>query len=85
MTESDVAAATTVELLEDRLRRLCYLVTGETNWAGIPTQLPTRPETVDDTVLRRLARLESDLEKLSRNVPCVREVIQLCMWPSFFP
>lgn len=74
--EGDAIASATVELLEERLRRLTYLVTGETNWAGVPTS-PPKPHSIDDTISRRLARLESGLEKLSKNVPVVQEVLQL--------
>ena len=83
--ESNAIASATVELLEERLRRLTYLVTGEANWAGIPT-LPEKPDSIDDTVSRRLIRLESELEKLSRNVPVVREVIEFreCFFFFFF-
>ena len=75
--EDEAIASATVELLEERLRRLTYLVTGETNWTGVPSS-PAKPRNLDDTVSRRLARLESELEKLSRKVPVVQEVLRLC-------
>lgn len=75
-TESNAIASATVELLEERLRRLTYLLTGYTNWAGEPTT-PAKPEHLEDTISRRLVRLEKELEKLSKKVPAVREVIQL--------
>jgi hypothetical protein len=78
-TESDAVAGATIELLESRLRRLTYLLTGATDWTGVPTT-PEKPATLDETVARRLARLESELEKLSRAVPAVRDVLQLRMW-----
>jgi hypothetical protein len=77
-TESDAVAGATIELLEERLRRLTYLLTGATDWTGVPIT-PEKPTTLDDTVARRLARLESELEKLSRAVPAVRDVLQLRM------
>ncbi|KAJ5906848.1 uncharacterized protein N7473_003764 [Penicillium subrubescens] len=74
--ESEAVASATIELLEARLRRLSYLLTGGTGWTGVPST-PEKPASLDETVSRRLARLERELEKLSRNVPAVRDVIQL--------
>ncbi|KAJ5573989.1 uncharacterized protein N7459_008416 [Penicillium hispanicum] len=74
--ESDAIAGATIELLEARLRRLAYLLGGATDWTGVPTE-PEKPASLDETVSRRLVRLERDLEKLSRNSPVVRDVIQL--------
>lgn len=78
--ESDAVAGATIELLEARLHRLTYLLTGDTGWTGEPT-LPSKPASVDETVSRRLLRLEKDLEKLSRDVPAVRDVTQLRTMP----
>lgn len=74
--ESEAVAGATIELLEARLRRLSYLLTGATEWTGIPTT-PEKPASHEETVSRRVARLERELEKLSRSVPAVRDVIQL--------
>lgn len=74
--ESDSVAGATIELLEARLRRLTYLLGGATDWTGIPIA-PEKPASLDETVSRRLASLERELEKLSRSVPVVRDVIQL--------
>lgn len=74
--ESEAVASATIELLEARLRRLSYLLTGGTDWTGVPST-PEKPASLDETASRRLARLERDLEKLSRAVPAVRDVIQL--------
>ncbi|KAJ5992727.1 hypothetical protein N7451_008451 [Penicillium sp. IBT 35674x] len=74
--ESDSVAGATIELLEARLRRLTYLLGGATDWTGIPTT-PEKPASLEETVSRRLASLERELEKLSRSVPVVRDVIQL--------
>ncbi|KAF7593233.1 hypothetical protein BBP40_011774 [Aspergillus hancockii] len=64
------------ELLESRLRQLTYLLTGDANWTGIPTA-PAKPSSLDDSVSRRLLRLERELEKLSRYIPAVRDVLNL--------
>ncbi|BCS00499.1 putative nuclear distribution protein RO10 [Aspergillus luchuensis] len=74
--ENDAVAGATIELLETRLRRLTYLLTGDANWTGNPTP-PAKPASLDDSVSRRLLRLERDLEKLSRNIPAVRDVLSL--------
>lgn len=74
--ESDSVAGATIELLEARLRRLTYLLGGATDWTGIPTT-PEKPASLEETVSRRLANLERELEKLSRSVPVVKDVIQL--------
>ncbi|KAJ5665536.1 uncharacterized protein N7477_007984 [Penicillium maclennaniae] len=74
--ESEAVAGATIELLEARLRRLSYLLTGATEWTGIPAD-PEKPSSHEETVSRRIVRLERELEKLSRNVPAVRDVIQL--------
>jgi hypothetical protein len=74
--DSEAVAGATIELLEARLRRLSYLLTGATEWTGIPTT-PEKPASHEETVSRRVARLERELEKLSRSVPAVRDVIRL--------
>ena len=79
--ESDAVAGATIELLEARLRRLTYLLTGATDWTGVPTA-PEKPTSLDETVSRKLARLERELERLSRSVPAVRDVLQLRMCRS---
>lgn len=79
--ESDVVADATIELLEARLRRIAYLLTGATEWTGLPIT-PEKPTSLDETISRRLARLERELEKLSRSIPAVRDVIQLRMYKS---
>jgi hypothetical protein len=79
--DNDSIAAATIELLEARLRRLEYFLTGDAQWTGQPTSAP-KPESLEDTVSRRLAHLESDLEALSKSKPAVRDLLQLCAFPS---
>ncbi|PYH41680.1 putative nuclear distribution protein RO10 [Aspergillus saccharolyticus JOP 1030-1] len=74
--ENDTVAGATIELLETRLRRLTFLLTGDANWTGEPTP-PTKPASLDDSISRRLLRLEKDLERLSRNNSAVRDVLRL--------
>lgn len=80
--ETDAVASATIELLESRLRRLSYLLTGDCHWTGEPS-LPLKPDNLDETVSRRLLRLEKDLERLSRNIPTIYDVIQLRVSSSF--
>ncbi|KAB8221834.1 hypothetical protein BDV33DRAFT_169934 [Aspergillus novoparasiticus] len=74
--ENEAVAGTTIELLESRLRRLTYLLTGDANWTGVPTA-PAKPASLDESVSRRLLSLERELERLSRNIPAVRDVLIL--------
>lgn len=76
-TETDAVASATIELLEGRLHRLEYLLTGETQWTGQPSAAP-KTESLDDTVARRLTNLESALNSLSKSNPAVRDVLHLC-------
>jgi hypothetical protein len=74
--ESEAVAGATIELLEARLRRLSYLLTGATEWTGIPTT-PEKPASYEETVSRRVARLERDLEKLTPSVTALGDLIRL--------
>lgn len=69
-------AGATIELLEARVRRLSYLLGGATDWTGTPAT-PEKPASLDETVSRRLAQLERELERLTRHIPAVRDVLQL--------
>lgn len=80
--ENTAIASATVELLEGRLRRLEYLLNGDSKWTGQPTPA-SRPDSLDDTAARRLARLEADLNALSKSKPAVHDVLELCEFNSF--
>lgn len=71
-------AADTIELLESRLRRLEYFLTGETNWSGEPTGLSAAPTSTDECVSARLVGLEYELKRLGNKVPAVNDVLKLC-------
>lgn len=75
--ETDAVASATIELLEGRLQKLEYLLSGDTQWNGQPSVAP-KPESLDDTVARRLNSLETALNSLSKANPAVRDVLQLC-------
>ena len=72
-------ATETLELLESRLRRIEYLLSGKTNWAGEPERVSSPASTNDASVTARLAELERDLRRLSSKVPAVQDVLTLCM------
>jgi hypothetical protein len=69
-------------LLEQRLRRLEFLLTGSSDLDGIPDGLDV-PTKSDDTVAARVTRLESELDRLRRlNGPAgeiVRDIEAICM------
>ncbi|KAF3897524.1 Nuclear distribution protein RO10 [Trichophyton interdigitale] len=78
-------AADTIELLETRLRRIEFLLTGQTNWAGEPEQAAEPPASVRETVSARLAELEHGLRRLSARVPAVQDVLKLySRYPDLF-
>ncbi|KAL4800214.1 hypothetical protein BDV19DRAFT_384574 [Aspergillus venezuelensis] len=64
----------TLTLLETRLNRLTYLLTGDTTWSGVP-EPPSKPKNLDETVARRLEKLERDLEKLREREGVVGDVL----------
>lgn len=71
-------AADTVELLETRLRRLEFMLTGDISWTGEVVGL--NPVSVlDDTVSARMEALENELLKLMAKVPAVKDVLNICM------
>ncbi|EED17600.1 nuclear distribution protein RO10, putative [Talaromyces stipitatus ATCC 10500] len=83
--ETEAVASATIELLEGRLRRLEYLLTGDTQWTGKSSTAP-KPDTLEDTVARRLTSLERTLNSLSKSNPAVRDVLQLySRFPDLFP
>ncbi|KAL4903932.1 hypothetical protein BDW74DRAFT_179514 [Aspergillus multicolor] len=72
----ETTAASTLHLLESRLHRLTYLLTGDTTWTGTPNP-PPKPASYNETVLRRLQRLEGELESLAGRVGVVKDVLGL--------
>lgn len=83
--EASTIASGTIELLEGRLQRLEYLLTGDSQWTGQPCPAQ-KPESLDDTVARRLSRLETALSSLSKSNPAVCDLLQLyARFPDLFP
>ncbi len=66
----------TVDLLEQRLRRIEYFLTGHD-----PAQESLQEavaEGKDRTVLTRLAKVENSLAKLASSSPVVEDLLKLC-------
>ncbi len=75
------AAAATIQLLESRLRRVEFLLTGDTSWTGEPIRLSPPLVAAKESVAAHLASLEYDLKRLAAQVPVVQDVLGLCMFP----
>lgn len=71
----DVIASDTIDLLETRLRRLEYVLSGN---AYSSSDAPVEAYTKENTVTTRLGTLESDLRKLSNKSSLVQDVLKLC-------
>ncbi|KAL4943414.1 hypothetical protein BDV06DRAFT_221252 [Aspergillus oleicola] len=74
LSTTESTTLSTLTLLESRLQRLTYLLTGDTSWTGVP-EPPSKPKDIDETVARRLEKLERDLEGLRRKESLVGEVL----------
>ncbi|KAI2077029.1 hypothetical protein LOZ37_002957 [Ophidiomyces ophidiicola] len=78
-------AADTISLLETRLRRVEYLLTGRTSWSGEPERVAAPPASAAETVAARLAGLERELKVLSAQAPAVQDVLKLYVRPDDGP
>ncbi|KKZ63680.1 hypothetical protein EMCG_01987 [[Emmonsia] crescens] len=87
MPASTETAADTIELLESRLRRIEYLLTGEASWTGEPPRITTATGVGrgEKPATARLAELEYELNALANKVPPVRDVLGLySRFPDLF-
>ena len=66
----------TLDLLEDRLYRLEFLLTGSSDLTGAPLE-SARPTTHKDTVSARITTLEGHVERVSSQSELVHEVLRL--------
>lgn len=72
-------AAETITLLENRLRRLEFALTGDASSAGDPTRpSATSAQGKASTVAARLGALEEQLRRLKSDSPVVGQVLELC-------
>ena len=81
-------AAQTLTLLESRLRRLEYLVSGHASLSPTTTisdTTPPSPAQKQQAVSQRLSNLEHDLQTLAKKSPLVNEVLQLRAPPRQAP
>ncbi|KAI5303118.1 hypothetical protein KEM56_007891 [Ascosphaera pollenicola] len=79
-----VLAADTIELLETRLKRLEYLLTGDVSWTGEVGGI-SHPTSSNETVSARLENVENEIFKLMAKVPAVREILTLyTRFPDLF-
>lgn len=69
------AAADTIDLLESRLRRIEFVLSGDSSWTGEPVQATAVGK---ETITARLSALEQDLKKLSYKSTAVQDVLKLC-------
>lgn len=74
-------AADTIKLLETRLRRLEFTLTGDASSTGDPSRAPQVVAGKGNTAKERLDTLERELKKLCRDVPAVRDILELCKLP----
>ncbi|KAI9820056.1 MAG: hypothetical protein M1826_001046 [Phylliscum demangeonii] len=77
---SDALALETIALLESRLRRLQYLVTGQGGTEEQSTPAAAAPTTTtppEKTVIARVAQLERELDRLCTKSPALQEILQL--------
>ncbi|PGH12296.1 hypothetical protein AJ79_04362 [Helicocarpus griseus UAMH5409] len=83
-------AADTIELLESRLRRIEYLLTGEASWTGEQPRIAattgsSSSSSGEKPATTRLAELEYELKGLASKVPAVRDVLGLySRFPDLF-
>ena len=75
-TPNEVSALATLNMLEERLHRLEFLLHGSANAVGIPDPAPV-PVGRDDTVSTRLAGLQSGLQRLSSKHGLVKDILEM--------
>ncbi|KAL2401329.1 hypothetical protein ABEF93_005051 [Exophiala dermatitidis] len=74
-TDPEAAALGTLALLEDRLHRLEFLLSGKSNEGGLPEPIPT-PSHNNETIRAKLDSLEDRLSKLKKLDGTAGEIVQ---------
>jgi hypothetical protein len=82
--EQEAGALSTLQMLEERLNRLEFLLHGSSSAVGMPDPAPI-PTTSDDTVRARLVSLERAVHRLSSEHDIVRDVLKACMKKPSLP
>lgn len=78
LNAEDGSALATLKMLEQRLRRLEFLLHGSSDAIGVPDPA-SAPATRDDTASTRLADVESKLRRLASRHNLVRDILDLRM------
>ena len=70
-------AAATLARLETRLRRLEFVLGGESDGTGVPTPVTSSPKKSEETIAAKLQGLEKGLRRLKERNAIVRDVLVL--------
>lgn len=76
MSNTDKTALATIALLERRLERILFLLSGKDEAEDALQHVTTQSR--DQTVYARLAKVEAGLSKLSSKSPVIRDLLDLC-------
>jgi hypothetical protein len=74
----DATALRTIELLEHRLEKVRFLLSGDDRREDDVHRIETQGK--NHTVLARLSLIENQLNQLAERSPVVRRLLQLCRW-----
>lgn len=78
----DEVAHGSLALLETRLHRLEFLLTGKSNLDGIPNAV-AKPSSTDNTIIATLKTLRQDLDRLKRSdsegAALIKHIISICL------
>ena len=80
---TDEVALETIELLESRLRRVQFLLTGDSDSVDA-VRYQTNDSAKDQTVGSRLSKLELEFDRLCARSDTVKDIIKLRMLSSIF-
>lgn len=76
MTGTDKTALATIVLLERRIERILFLLSGRDEAQDALQHVTAQSR--DQTVYARLAKIETGLSKLSSKSPVIRDLLDLC-------
>lgn len=80
MSDENKTALATIALLERRLRRILFLLSGKDEAEDAVQHITTQDR--DQTVHARLVKVEADLSKLVSKSPAIRDLLNLCAFDS---
>ena len=73
----DARALATLNMLEERLHRLEFLLHGSSNAFGVPDPAPEPAR--NDTISTRLTNLQTNLRRLAARHGLVQNILDICM------